>query len=143
VIRPRPGGESLHVRDEHTTRGRTSLQAKGVCLVSLLLLLAVAGCGGDSSKSAAPKGPESATVNIASFKFKPDPIKVRAGGSVTWTNRDSASHTAQTEGAAKGAFHTGTLKKGSTKRIAFRTPGRYKYFCSYHRFMTGTVEVTK
>lgn len=109
-----------------------------MCLVSLIL----ASCGGGGSEGS-PKGARSATVSISDFKYQPDPIEIKAGGTITWTNRDSAPHTAQTKDGAKGAFHTGTLKKGGSKRLTFRTPGQYKYFCSYHRFMTGTVEVEK
>lgn len=147
VIRRRRGGECPCVRNEHTIRGRSSLPARGVCLVSLICVLAVVGCGGGSgdkqAKQPAAAATTAAKVTISNFKFKMDPIRVKAGGTVTWTNKDSAPHTAQTDSAAKGAFKTGTLKQGGSRKVAFRTPGSYKYFCSYHRFMTGTVEVTK
>ena len=141
VVIRRPGaGECPCVRNERTSRGRPSLPVRAVCLVSLIF---VAGCGGGSNEKSAAPAKTAVAVKISNFKFGPDPIRVKAGGTVTWTNEDSAKHTAQTASAAKGAFQTGTLKQGGTKKIAFRTPGNYEYFCSYHRFMTGTVEVTR
>jgi plastocyanin len=114
-----------------------------------ILALALAGCGGgdDGGKSGGGGGggsaaaPAAAKVDIKDFKFVPDPIRVRAGGSVTWTNSDSAPHTAETDGSKPSAFDTGTLKQGDSKKVAFAKAGKFTYFCSFHRFMTGTVEV--
>ncbi len=101
--------------------------------LAFLVVVALAGCGGGA---AGP--PAHADVPIASFKFAPQTIVVKAGGSVTWTNRDRAPHTATGE---KGAFDTDTLRAGQSKRLTFSKPGTYAYYCVYHRFMTGTVQV--
>ena len=71
------------------------------------------------------------------FKFLPQTATVKAGGSITFVNRDKAPHTAETEG-----FDTGRLDRGQSKRITFDRAGTYEYFCDFHRFMTATVEVT-
>ena len=117
------------------------LPALGACLVLL------AGCGdSDDEKTSTTSGggaPSAVDVEIASFDFKPKTVKVKAGGSITWTNRDKAEHTAQTDNGAKGAFNTKDLKKGDAKKITFDEPGTYPYYCIYHRFMTGKVEVTR
>ncbi len=102
-----------------------------------LLALPLAGCGGDDASQAE-------TVNISDFKFKPDRITVKTGGTVTFVNRDKAFHTAQTELNPKTAeFDTERLERGDRKAVKLRHPGRFKYFCAYHRFMEGTVEVVK
>jgi plastocyanin len=94
------------------------------------------GSGGGSSASA---GAESkASVPIRGFKFVPATIKLKAGGTITWTNHDSTAHTAT---AKDGSFNTGTLNEGQSKTITFRKPGTYAYVCAFHKFMQGTVVV--
>jgi plastocyanin len=98
-----------------------------------------AGGGGGGKSSAAPK---SVKVEIASFKFAPATIKVAKGGSITWTNHDSAPHTATAkDDAARASFNTDTLKKGEGKSVTFDETGSYEYLCLFHPFMTGTVIV--
>lgn len=132
---------------------RRSLPALAGCLA--LLALPVAGCGSDDEESAPEKsgagtaeksvgGPakDAVTVDIASFKFMPNPIKVKAGGTVTFVNQDKAPHTAQTDISAKRAeFNTERLETGDKKTVELGKSGKFEYFCVYHRFMEGTVEV--
>ncbi len=118
------------------------------CSASMLAV----GCGdgGDvaatqTSSPASSSGPavQSATVNIASFAFAPDTITLKAGGSVTWINRDKAPHTAENtaEEGPPERFDTGRLTRGQQKRITFVRPGTYTYYCVYHRFMEANVIV--
>jgi len=113
-----------------------------------LLALAVAGCGSDDEQSsAAPASRDAATAKAAvdakDFKFVPQTVQVKAGGSVTFANSDKAKHNAQTDSGADGAFNTGDLQKGDEEAVTFEKPGSYDYYCIYHRFMTGTVEVSR
>lgn len=81
-------------------------------------------------------------VQIASFKYDPPEITVKAGSKVEWTNEDDAPHTSTASDAKqKAKFDTDTIKKGETKSVTFSTAGTYKYFCVFHPFMTGTVTV--
>ncbi len=48
-------------------------------------------------------------VDIADFKFGPETIEVATGTKVTWTNSDTAPHTAT---ADDSSFDTGDLDKG-------------------------------
>jgi plastocyanin len=80
----------------------------------------------------------SASVDIADFAFGPNSVTITAGGSVTWTNSDSAPHTATGDG---GSFDTGTIDTGESASITFDTPGTYTYFCAIHPDMTATVVV--
>lgn len=117
-----------------------------------LAALAVAGCGGGGNDSSSSTGTAaaangagaaaSATVMIADFKYGPDPVQVKSGGSVTWTNTDSSPHTA-TDPSAKGVLDTGTLNQGDSKTVTFEQPGTYLYTCLFHPFMHGTLTVTK
>jgi plastocyanin len=107
----------------------------GAAVAVALAAILVGGCGeGDAD------APESVMADISGFAFEPDPIRVRAGGTVTWRNVDNAPHTAETDG--KG-FDTRRLDLGESKTVSIEEPGTYQYFCVFHRFMTGTVEVVE
>ena len=124
-------------------------------LVVLLALAAVAavaggvaaGCGGDDDDPATPAaamaqggggGASTDLVAIADFAFDPETVTVDAGTKLTWTNDDEAPHTAT---ADDGSFDTGTLKLDDTGAVALDQPGTYTYYCRFHPFMKGTVEV--
>jgi len=120
---------------------------KTLAAATASVALLAAGCGGDeektSSGSSSAGAADSAKVEIAEFDYAPKTIRVKAGGAVTFTNGDKAPHTAETENGAKGAFETGDLGKGASKKVTFEKPGRYSYHCAFHRFMTGAVEVVE
>jgi plastocyanin len=80
-----------------------------------------------------------AAVTIEGFAFGPQTLEITAGTTVTWTNNDSASHTAT---ATDGSWDTGNLDTGASGSITFDTPGTYTYVCAYHPSMTGTIIVT-
>ena len=108
------------------------------CSASLL----ATGCAEGGDDDSKPAAADSATVNIASFKFAPESITVTAGASVTWVNRDKAPHTAENTGEQGPAeFGTARLQRGERKTVTFSEPGRYRYYCIYHRFMEATVTV--
>ena len=94
--------------------------------------------GGGSSSGSSGAATQTDKVEIADYKFDPDPIEVDAGTKVTWTNDDDAPHTAT---ADDGSFDTDTLDKGRSGSVTLDQPGTYTYFCRFHAFMKGTVEV--
>jgi plastocyanin len=111
----------------------------------LLLVAAFAGCGGDGdgeggsgARQVTADAPRSARIDIASFKFAPARIEVSRGATVTWTNRDKAPHTATAE---DDSFDTERLELGERGRVTLDKPGRYRYYCVYHRFMEAEVVV--
>jgi plastocyanin len=110
-------------------------------LTALTLALPLAGCG-SASTTAAPAAPRTATVAIASFKYKPAAVHVRAGGRVTWSNADSAGHTA-TFTAGPSKLDTDRLNRGDRATLTFPKAGRYAYVCAFHAFMKGEVVVEK
>lgn len=121
-------------------------------LVVILAVAAVAGgvaegCGGDDDDPATPAAAmaqggagvaSTDRVAIADFAFDPETVTVDAGTKLTWTNDDEAPHTAT---ADDGSFDTGTLKLDDTGAVAIDQPGTYTYYCRFHPFMKGTVEV--
>jgi LPXTG-motif cell wall-anchored protein len=76
------------------------------------------------------------SVIIKNFAFGPATITVTAGGSVTWTNGDTASHSATGSG-----FDTGVFGKGKSRSVKFAKAGTFSYICSVHPNMHGTVRV--
>ena len=58
---------------------------------------------------------------------------------MTWTNRDSAPHTATAKD--RDVLQSGTLNQGATYTQTFDTAGTYDYFCEFHPNMKGVVNV--
>jgi plastocyanin len=108
--------------------------------VSIFLTGGAAGAAGEMTGDASPESAmASVQVDIANFAYDPDPVTVPAGGSITWTNQDSAPHTATATDRA--VLQSGTLNEGDSFTQAFETPGTYEYFCEFHANMSGTVIV--
>jgi plastocyanin len=70
--------------------------------------------------------------------YRPDPIRVRVGQTVTWTNKDPDLHDVTSE---IGAFASGPMGDGGTFRWTPTQPGVYRYFCTLHPEMHGEVIV--
>jgi plastocyanin len=77
-------------------------------------------------------------VAISDFAFSPRSITINVGDRVTWTNSDAVAHTATATG---GAFDTGNIEEGESASIRFTRPGTYRYICTPHPTMTGTIRV--
>jgi amicyanin len=77
-------------------------------------------------------------VGIDNFTFNPQKMTVKAGTSVTWTNKDDIPHAIA---AVSKQFKSKALDTGDAYSFAFTTPGTYEYFCSLHPHMTGTIVV--
>ena len=76
--------------------------------------------------------------------YLPDRIVLLIGvnNTVTWTNDDSAAHTATSTSAPSCAsFDSGNLNSGATYTHTFTAPGTYRYACRYHGWMTATIVV--
>jgi plastocyanin len=78
------------------------------------------------------------TVEMVDFAFAPAKITIQAGGKVTWKNQGQAPHTAT---ANDESFDTGTVEAGKLKGESFKQAGTYRYICTIHPQMKGTVEV--
>jgi plastocyanin len=76
--------------------------------------------------------------------YQPNPVRVKAGGTVTWTNLDTVVHTITygkgiTDPAMGTKFDSGMLGGSFSQR--FFKPGAYQYFCQIHPTMVGAVIV--
>jgi len=79
-------------------------------------------------------------INIFNYKFDPETATVPAGTTVTWTNKDEIPHTVAS--SDKGFKGSSGLDTGDSYSYTFDKPGTYKYYCTLHPFMTGTIVVT-
>jgi plastocyanin len=78
------------------------------------------------------------SVTIQNFAYAPTPLTVRAGDTVTWTNRDSAQHSA----FFNDGFKTPALSQGQNASLVFTSAGTFSYICGIHgAAMKGTVIV--
>jgi plastocyanin len=72
--------------------------------------------------------------------FESPRVVIPVGASVEWVHQGVAMHTVT---SAEGKWGVMFLSPGSHTRLVFNTPGVYRYFCSYHPGMTGTIEVVR
>jgi plastocyanin len=82
------------------------------------------------------------SVVIENFAFSPADITVKKGTTVSWTNKDSATHTV-TENDGKTGPDSGNLATGKSYSFTYNTVGTFKYHCAIHPNMVGTVTVTE
>ncbi len=78
-------------------------------------------------------------VSIMNFAFSPQTLTIVQGGTVIWTNSDSAAHTVVSDSGSE--IMSGSLSQGQTYAHTFNTPGTYTYYCSVHPNMRGTIIV--
>ncbi len=109
-----------------------------------VLLVTHDGEGGASAAGQAA-GPAKAVdeVQIEDFLFEPDAVTVAVGTKITFTNQDSAPHTATsgTSPTPDGVFDTDILKKGDSGAVTLAKAGTFAYYCTLHPFMRATVIV--
>ncbi|HTG06101.1 MAG TPA: cupredoxin family copper-binding protein [Bradyrhizobium sp.] len=80
---------------------------------------------------------ETTNVMIDNFTFEPAQLTVKVGTTVTWKNRDDIPHTV----VSAGKFRSKTMDTDDSYSFTFTAAGDYKYFCSLHPHMTGTIKV--
>ena len=81
--------------------------------------------------------------------LQPNPIQVRAGDTVTWTNDDMEAHTVTSgsNGVPDNKFNSSPnfiplITPDATFSHTFTEAGEYPYFCLLHPNMVGTVGVS-
>ena len=91
-----------------------------------------------ASTTAASTTAATTSVTIESFLFNPASLTIKAGETVTWTNKDSVAHTITED---KGIFDSGSVNSGATYSFTFKTAGTFTYHCAIHPSMTGKIIV--
>src|SRR5271168_4193048 len=72
----------------------------------------------------------SLAVSIDNFTFTPPSLTVKAGTTVTWTNKDDIPHGIASSGNAFAK--SPALDTDQNYSFTFTTPGTYQYFCYIH-----------
>ena len=81
---------------------------------------------------------DSNVIVIKKFMFTPMDMTVPAGTEITWENEDGEPHTVV---SLTGDFRSQALDEKDKFSHQFTTRGTYKYICSIHPKMAGTITV--
>ena len=76
-------------------------------------------------------------VVIQGLKYQPEMLVVRRGDSVVWVNDDPMPHTV----TAAGYFDSRTIAAGKSWRFVARRAGTYRYVCTLHSNMAGSLRI--
>jgi plastocyanin len=76
-------------------------------------------------------------VVIHGLKYEPETLVVRRGDTVVWVNDDPMPHTV----TAAGGFDSRSIEAGKSWRFVARRAGDYRYVCTLHSNMQGSLRV--
>jgi plastocyanin len=109
--------------------------------------------GGDGNGSAATTRQETtstggggtaaktATVDMKDISFQPETVTIPKGGTVTWVNEDSVGHDVTADDDSFKSGDPGGISGGGEYEHTFDEAGSFKYVCTVHPGMEGTVDV--
>ncbi len=121
----------------------------GACSTMIAAAL-IAGCGGGSSSSqgngSCTPG-QSASLSVASTGFSPQAVCVLPGGTVTFTNHDTAPHDVEETGTTAGCtgLNLGSIAASQSATASFATAATCQFHDAAHASdaaFQGTVAVT-
>jgi len=75
------------------------------------------------------------------IEYVPKEVTVKKGGTVTWTNSDSVTHTVTKQGGPGPEFDSGNMEVDATFEQKFDAAGKVDYVCTIHPNQTGTITV--
>src|SRR5947209_8043631 len=103
-------------------------------------VLALGATGAIGQQLAAAKSVE---IDIVNFAFTPKALTVARGTAVTWDNTDAEPPNIVDvpDGAKPRVFRSQAVDGGEKYTFTFNDPGTYKYICSIHPHMEGTIVV--
>lgn len=143
----------LHVNLPNTAR-RPRIKAGTLAGIAVVLALATAcGSSGSSGAGAGASLDKATTVSTSLLSFTPATLTVKVGTTVTWTDTDAIAHTVTTGTFVLGSDGLRTsehpdglinmpLSRGNNITFTFTKPGKYVYYCSIHKGMSGEIVVT-
>ncbi|WP_040794620.1 cupredoxin domain-containing protein [Nocardia higoensis] len=132
-----------------------STRARAVAALVLTASTVLAGCGSEDAEPAttpatagtgapaepsAPAPASAVTVDVDDMTFSPSAVTIRVGDTVTWKFADSVPHSVQGIGDKAMGINSPILTAGEWS-YTFTVPGEYRYLCSLHPEMRGTVTV--
>jgi nitrite reductase (NO-forming) len=86
----------------------------------------------------------SGSSSLTDEAYELNPVQIRVGDTITWTNDDSQPHTVTSgeNAAPDGRFDSGTMAPAADFEHTFTEAGEYPYFCLLYPNMVGTVSVS-
>jgi plastocyanin len=117
----------------NTMRSALLAAALGAATATMLAVVVLPGWAQNAPQ------PNPGAISIDNFTFTPQPLTVKAGTTVTWTNRDDIPHGIASDNNAFA--RSKALDTDDSFSFTFTAPGTYKYFCYVHPHMTGTIVV--
>jgi plastocyanin len=110
--------------------------------------VAVSGCSGLTPPAKPPAAAlnsnlaaaANSVVTIVDAKYQPKTLRTKVGTSVKFLNKDDEAHTVT---ADDNSYSSSFMTPNHAYKHTFSKPGKYKYHCKLHPYMTGTVIVTK
>jgi plastocyanin len=89
--------------------------------------------------------PLGASLQANPFSLSPAVVNAKINDTVTWQNQDSVIHTVTTgttQYGFDGRFDSAPIQPRKTFSHTFDKSGVYQYFCLFHPWMTGVVNVS-
>jgi plastocyanin len=108
-----------------------------VVLTSLVAIVTLV-CGSFVADQGTKKGAQTHTVVMEGTGFQPADLKIAAGETVVWVNKDPFPHTAT---ATNGDFDSKEIEPGKSWKHTFKAKGDFAYVCTLHPTMKATVKV--
>ncbi len=115
------------------------LSISGGKLLAGIIFMSAIFFGGGCSDDPDTGTPGSNTVSMPGNAFSPSSLSVSTGTTVIWTNTDVVDHNVTSD---TGLFSSGTLSPGATFSFTFSATGTYRYSCTLHPGMVGSVVVS-
>lgn len=107
------------------------MRTKGVFASAALLFFAAGGLAW---------GQQTVEVVVQGYQFQPQELRIRAGDTVKWVNREKRTSHSVMLPADQGGESERFFPDESWEH-RFDQPGRYPYHCGPHPEMTGLIEV--
>ena len=129
---------------------------KLLALILACLALGLAACGGDDDSGggggsggqpaeSGGGGGGGTSVSLENIQFNPKHLTIKAGQTVTFTNKESIPHDVHKTSGPGDNFLSGDaggMQQGDTFKVTLDKPGTYEYVCEVHQpGMAGTITV--
>src|SRR5579863_8385451 len=119
---------------EPTEMNAGKLKALRACAIAGLLCMGV----GASTLASSAETDAGSRVVMKDFMFAPVALTIKAGSVVSWTNQDNEPHTVASD---SGVFRSGAIDTNESFSFKFDKPGTYRFLCTIHPYMVGTITV--
>jgi len=116
-----------------------------------IAILTLAACGLTGPAHQAPPA-GTVAIDMGLHSYGPDNVSIRVGQTVTWRNTSIVTHSVTADPARSPkaalppgvpAFDSGDVRAGEVFSRTFTVPGTYRYYCTHHDGMVGTITVTR